>query len=135
MSDNRTPKLPEAPLAELAKVIMACGRCGMTPVIVCGPGITLQPSFYEALCDAVFAGSGCTVRLDLLPSHRIPGVFSGLYRGRAVQRLSKRLSGKGAANTTIALSRVRHPMSEMVVGFAGSKDVLPSYAKSIELAA
>lgn len=135
MLNDRTDEASRSPLADLAKVITACGKQGMTPVIVCGDRMTLEHDFYVALCDAVRSASGCGVHLDLLPSHRLPGFLSRFRRRYSVQRLARRLSGTGSASMTIALSRTNYPTSEIVIGFAGPKDELPSYAKAIELAA
>jgi hypothetical protein len=134
MSDqNNDPS--RSPLAGLARTITACGKQGMTPVIVCSDQFILQDDFYLALCDAVRAASGCEVRFDLLPGHRMPGIRSLFSRRHSAQRLNRRLSGNGSASMTIALSRTSQPTSEIIVGFAGPNDELPSYAKPIELAA
>ena len=122
-------------LADLAKVIFACGKGGATPVIVCGHSIVLMDEFYEALCRAVRSCSGCSVRLDILPGHRLSGTMWLLWRKRHVNRLNKRLTGTATVGRTVALSRTKHPTSEIVIGLAGPNDELPSYAKSIELAA
>jgi len=131
--ENASPK--PSPLAELAVIITRCGRQGMTPVIVCGDAMTLRDEFYQSLCEAVRAASGCTVRLDVLPHHRLPGVIAAIFRDFAVSRFAKRLANFATVTTTVALSRSGHPSSEIVVGLAGKKDDLPSYAKAIELAA
>jgi len=122
-------------LAELAKVIFTCGKRGTTPVIVCGHSIVLKDEFYLALCRAVREKSGCSVRLDILPGHRLSGMLGVIRRRSHVQRLNKKLLGTATAGSTLALSRTNHPTSEIVIGLAGPKDELPSYAKSIELAA
>ena len=125
----------EAALAELAKVIFACGKRGTTPVIVCARSIILMDEFYLALCRAVHSRSGCSIRLDILPGHRLSGMLGIIRRRSHVQRLNKKLLGTATAGSTLALSRTNHPTSEIVIGLAGPKDELPSYAKSIELAA
>ncbi len=122
-------------LADLAKVIFTCGKGGSTPVIVCGHSIVLMDEFYVALCRAVRSCSGCSVRLDILPGHRLSGTVWSWWRKRRVKRLNIRLTGTATAGRTVALSRTKHPTSEIVIGLAGPKDELPSYAKSIELAA
>jgi hypothetical protein len=135
MISDQSDDPSRSPLAGLAKAITACGKQGMTPVIVCSDRFMLEDAFYLALCDAVRAASGCEVRFDLLPGHRMPGIRSRVSRRHSAQRLNKRLSGSGSASMTIALSRTSQPASEIVIGFAGPKDELPSYAKTIELAA
>lgn len=122
-------------LADLAKVIFSCGKGGATPVIVCGHSIVLMDEFYMALCRAVRSCSGCSVRLDILPGHQLSGTIWAWRRKRHVKRLNKRLAGSATAGHTVALSRTKHPTSEIVIGLAGPKDELPSYSKSIELAA
>lgn len=130
---NDTQK--RSPLADLAKVIAACGRRGVTPVIKCNGALCLHDDFYLALCKAVRESSGCEVRLDLLPGYRLAGRFARFRQRGLVHRLSKRLDGTGHVTSTIALSRTSPSPSEIVIGFAGPKDELPPYAKSIELAA
>jgi hypothetical protein len=135
MPDNTDAAQADSALAELAKVIFACGKSGTTPVIVCGHAIVLMDEFYVALCHAVRKRSGCSVRLDILPGHRLSGMLSVIRRRSHLQRLNKRLMGTATVGSTLALSRTNHPTSEIVIGLAGPKDELPSYAKSIELAA
>lgn len=124
-----------SPLAELARVIASCGKRGVTPVIKCDASITLRDEFYVALCQAVRAESGCDVRLDLLPDHRLAGNLRLLRRQSHIRRLNRRLEGTASATPTIALSRSRISPSEIIIGLAGPKDELPPYAKAIELAA
>jgi hypothetical protein len=130
---NGSPK--RSPLAGLAKVIAACGRRGVTPVIKCHSSIVFHDDFYLALCQAVREASGCNVHLDLLPGYRLAGRFSSLRRKHTVNRLSQHLSGEGTVSATIALSRTGQSPSEIIIGFAGRQDELPPYAKAIELAA
>ena len=124
-----------SPLSELATVISTVGRQGLTPVIVCDSSITLADEFYVALCVAVRARSGRDVHLDLLPGHRLTGLLGLLRHQQHVRRLRRRLANAGSVMLTVALSRTAQPSNEIVIGFAGPKDELPSYAKPIELAA
>ncbi|MGV3486080.1 MAG: hypothetical protein ACO1RT_16810 [Planctomycetaceae bacterium] len=133
-NDGRRADAP-SPLTELARVIAAAGQQGLTPVIVCDRSITLADDFYVALCEAVRDRSGREVHLDLLPGHRLAGALRLLRHQQHVQRLRRRLADHGSVMTTAALSRTVPPVREIVIGFAGPKDELPSYAKPIELAA
>jgi hypothetical protein len=133
-SDSQCPP-KRSPLAGLAKVIAACGRRGMTPVIRCNRSIVFHDDFYLALCQAVREASGCDVRIDLLPGYRLAGRFHAFRRQRIVSRLNHHLSEVGAVSATIALSRAGQSPTEIIIGFAGPKDELPPYAKAIELAA
>ncbi len=104
-------------------------------MIVCSSSITLADEFYEALCETVHEQSGCTVRLDLLPRHRLSGLWGGFARRWHLRRLQQRLQHCGHVKTTIVLSRIGGSPRELVIGFAGPSDELPTYAKPIELAA
>ncbi len=135
-------KHADSPLVELAKAISVCGRRGITPVIVCGPKISLADDFFVELCRAVTSHSGRNVRLDLLPGHRLDGYrwagWSRLLSMQRVKRLRKQLRNAGNASsetsTTIALSRQGVGGEPLVIGLAGPQDHLPTYAKLIELA-
>jgi len=136
---DRDESMATQSLAELAGVILRIAHNGQTPVIVCDDRILLCDGFYVALGISIHAASGCSMRLDLLPNHRVPGWLSSLDRRSAAMRFAKRLDrasdGASVATPTIVLSRTIRPASQVVIGFAGGRDVLPSYAKPIALAA
>lgn len=128
-------------LDDLARLIVAASKQQITPVLVTQRTLRLNCRFYSELCAAVHRFSGCHVRLELLPTHRV-GQHSqsiadflrllGGHRSDA-QRLTNKLPNGCSAVRTLALARNQQPLSELVIGCAGPYDHLPSYAKSIEL--
>ncbi len=128
-------------LLDLAKLIVAASKQQITPVLITDRRLRFTSEFYAELCAAVHRQSGCHVRLELLPSHRLGGSrqsiagLLGLIDGHRsdAQRLGRTLPAGCSAIRTLALARNQPPLSELVIGCAGPNDHLPSYAKSIEL--
>ncbi len=128
-------------LNDLAKLIVAASKQQITPVLVTDQRLRFTSDFYIELSAAVHRYSGCHVRYEWLPAHRlgdcnpsITGIFKILGGHKTdAQRLSHALPSGCSAIRTLALARNQHPLSELVIGCAGPNDHLPSYAKSIEL--
>jgi hypothetical protein len=127
---------------------------GVTPVLVSNDRVVLADDFYVGLCAAVARRSGRSVRLDLLPGHRLsPGgqvyrfvagqsfgpwlpasvasTIFGPLRWQAIKRLSSRLPTGSRIESTVAVARPGGSLRELVIGLAGPTDELPSFAEEV----
>jgi len=127
---------------------------GVTPVLVSDDRVVLSDDFYVGLCAAVAKRSGRSVRLDILPGHRLspsgrvyrsvagqsvgpwlPAVVAsaifGPLRRRAIKRLSNRLPARSRIESTAAVARPGGSLRELVIGLAGPADELPSFAEEV----
>ncbi|HBJ38810.1 MAG TPA: hypothetical protein DDZ51_29495 [Planctomycetaceae bacterium] len=127
---------------------------GVTPVLVSDDRVVLADDFYVGLCLAVSKRSGRSVRLDILPGHRLsptgrvyrcvagqaigpwlPAAMASVIfaplRRRAICRLSRHLPTGSRIESTVAVSRPGGSLRELVIGLAGPTDELPSFAEEV----
>ena len=152
-----TPTTDAESLAPLVQVLIDIeSRRGMTPVLVSDRRLVLADEFYVGLCQALQERSGRSVRLDLLPGHRLacgssisrplgnwargpwlPATLAAAFftplRRLFCRRLARQLPRRSRIESTAAVARPGGTLRELVIGLAGPGDELPPFAQEISL--